>query len=259
MMRADARLAATTRLDPERIDVVFVCGPYKSGTSLMASHIADRGYADPSRITNPAELGHGTSQPRYLTRECSIARAVNKRLLPKRTQLAPSRLDLHYLHGKLLRRSSLRQPLEYLEAWKSPIVLKDPCLSFTLGAWLTAAAELFLRPAVCFTTRERRELEVAWAMAPVTRPLLPQGFHRSLEEARRKLYELCRSLEVPFQTRSLAHLRSLRAVARKEPHDRLALTKASTWVSSISNDRSRAAGRLRKSGNSKYPEAAAAD
>jgi hypothetical protein len=176
-----------------RFDVAVVCGPYKSGSSLLTDILEEGGYFDPSRATNPRERAYGTTGGRYLTRECALARTVNESLLGRGTT---GRVALG--------------PADYLALWPFPVVVKDPRFVFTLSHWLDAARWLRKSVCVCFTTRPAREIEGAWDDAPYTRGLLRRRVLAAMNEAQLSCFALCRNRGVPASWHTLASLRVLR-------------------------------------------------
>src|SRR5215208_4217470 len=147
--------------------VVFICGLFKTGSSLLTKILSESGYLDPSRLSNPQERGYSTSGGRYLTRECSLVRKINERLLHRAAQ-EPARDDYGTSSSRPL---NLSRPIDYLDLWSFPVVLKDPQFVYTLQPWLKAAKQLGLSTAVYFTYRRQEELTAAWMEAPFTRKL----------------------------------------------------------------------------------------
>lgn len=190
----------------KHFDIVFVCGVYKSGTSLLTSMLSDL-YFDPSRLTNAFEKGYGLTHKRYPTRECSLLRHINTALLATSLRSSPRPQAAR----RTLRFSTIG-PKEYLSIWKCPIVVKDPRFVYTLGDWIAASLTLQKSICVCFTTRSISELRQAWDHAPYTRPLLANG---SLGEMTTWLWQqltLCRRLNILHTIHSLNQLRVLHAL-----------------------------------------------
>ena len=185
-------------------DVVLVCGPYKSGSSLLTEILAGNGYFDPSRLSNPGERGYGTRGGRYLTYECALARTVNQALL-----------------GRAPAASGPLRVADYLSLWRFPVVVKDPRFVFTLPHWLAAAGRVGKSMAVCFTVRPAREMEGAWLDAPFTRGLLRRHGLEEMRDAQLRAFAACRAWGVPTSWHTLASLRildaALSAVARPAP------------------------------------------
>lgn len=179
-------------------DVVFVCGLYKSGTSLLTGMLAKIGYFDPSTVTNPNENGYGLSRLRYPTRECAMVRRINEQMLSSST----SRLSKQLYDPQI-------GPVEYLESWDFPIVVKDPRFTFLLPKWISAAKRLQKRICVCFTIRSISELIVAWDCAPYTRPLLAKKEHISMAEALQVQCKYCEKAGVLYSVNSIESIKRL--------------------------------------------------
>lgn len=191
--------------------MVFVVGPYKSGTSLLAELLAERGFVDPSSVTNPNERAYGLTVPRYLTHECATLRSVVDQLMPSR--VVRGRFRLAGLPGS----GGGPSPEDYLSAWRSPVVLKDPRFVYTLPRWIEAAATLGRRTCVCFTTRDAAGLEEAWRAAPFTRGLLRLGQHREMSEWARLQLAFCQRSRTPSTVTTLPELRACRSVVSADP------------------------------------------
>ncbi len=168
------------RTDPLRpsgmcqlVDVLFVCGIYKSGTSL-AVHLAEKcGYVNIAKATNPHERGFGITTNRYNTNECSLLRGINENLLPfvtDRPNIIAALEKNNY--QKPPTEKNLRMMLDYLSYVPKPVVLKDIRFMYTLPVWIKACKMLGLTYRVVFTHRSKDSLIEAWEHAPFTRKIL---------------------------------------------------------------------------------------
>lgn len=113
------------------LELVIVGGPYKSGTSLLCESVEAHGYQNPALLTNTAEHGYGISAGIYLTRECSIAREWNRRLVnggPRETAGIEKQLA-----GYLA---------DMMDELGPKLVLKDPYMKMTAVNWFRAAHSL---------------------------------------------------------------------------------------------------------------------
>lgn len=110
------------------LELVIVGGAYKSGTSLLCESIEACGYRNPGLLTNVAEYGHGISAGLYLTRECSIARNWNRRLVKAGSREA-AKIEIQ-LTGYLA---------EMIGELGPKLVLKDPYMKMTALHWFRAA------------------------------------------------------------------------------------------------------------------------
>jgi hypothetical protein len=183
------------------VDIVFVVGPYKSGTSLAAGKFSLAGFFNPAQMSNPRERGYGTTVARYHTNECAWLRRVNDQLMPSHAAREKRRLILN------LNATGDFSPRRYLSNWRDPIVLKDPRFVYTLPAWLKAADLLHRRILVCFTSRESVKLEQAWRHAPFTRSLLRVNAQREMSDWTQRQFALCRDTGIPRRVFSLELLR----------------------------------------------------
>lgn len=189
-------------------DVTFVCGVYKSGTSLLTKILSNSFYFDPSTVTNPYEHGYGISKMRYLTRECKIVRKINENLLPKHLFTNSNILSAIKISGYNTRLSSeIAYPEDYLRLWQVPIVIKDPQLVYTLHAWINAALKLNKKVCVCFTIRSIEELREAWLHAPFTHTLALKRMHKNMIRLQEEQYMLCRKIGVPISVHNINLLR----------------------------------------------------
>jgi hypothetical protein len=141
-------------------NVVLICGPYKTGTSLLASKLENQGYYNPSTLSNSNEHGHGRMDNYYLTKECVEVRRINNKIIsqkPQRFRYVPEYINLEILN--------------YLNELNVPYVLKDPLFVFTLHIWLHNLQILKKKAKVYFTFRDRTELLKSWLHAYHTRGL----------------------------------------------------------------------------------------
>jgi hypothetical protein len=175
-------------------DVVFVCGTYKSGTSLAAALLNRVGFANPANLSNPTERGYGTTIPRYHTLECQIARTINVGLVGGRRASASAA------------RRAIR---DYLHEIRRPAVVKDPRFVYTLEPWLMAVLLEGWQPGVIFTTRPHEALTAAWDAAPLTRPLLGRRELQNMLRAQCLQWERCQTLNVRCAHVTLDELRRL--------------------------------------------------
>src|SRR3990172_6485470 len=200
-------------------DVAFICGVYKSGTSLLTKILSNSFYFDPSTITNPREHGYGVSKLRYLTRECTLIRKINENLLPQRLSIASNVLSAIKNRAYTARRSSeIADPEDYLRLWQVPIVIKDPRLVYTLPTWIAVALTLKKKVCVCFTVRSIGELTEAWMNAPFTRPLLAKKVHKNMLEWQGEQYRMCRQIGVPISVHDINSLRILDRILSELPN-----------------------------------------
>lgn len=108
--------------------LVLVGGIYKSGTSAACLEVESKGFRNPCEATGASERGHGIAVPDYATRECVVARSLNDLLLassPRGESLVVRRMALY-----------LREMKEELG---TQLVVKDPRMTLTAGAWFNAA------------------------------------------------------------------------------------------------------------------------
>lgn len=166
------------------VDVLFVCGMYKSGTSL-AVHMAEKaGYRNIAKETNPHERGFGISVTRYNTNECGLLRGINERLLPSASDKFNAWVALaleRSANPRTLSEANFRMILEYLSRVPKPVVLKDIRFIYTLSIWLRACKMLRLTYRVAFTHRNQDSLIEAWEHAPFTKDILCRSHIRNLQ------------------------------------------------------------------------------
>lgn len=184
--------------------IVLVCGAYKSGTSLATKLCEGLGFWNPAELTNPLEVGWGTSIARYSTRECLVLREQNLRIRGTGAELERS-----VTGTALLGVSShhLALTVSYLAERTRPLVLKDPMFAYTLHVWLAAARHSGRPCYVLFTRRPREQLRFAWDNAPYTAPLLRAGALDTLLALLQVQRDHCRRQGLPHTMISLAELR----------------------------------------------------
>jgi hypothetical protein len=210
-VRANGIPAAGAGAGPRRAlagysDVVFVCGAYKSGTSLLTYLLSREGYLDPSTLTNARERAYGQSTARYDTHECQLVRRVNEILLPTLNRRKSGLLV------STIADSDVSLATDYLSIWKTPIVVKDPRFLYTLITWLAAAHSLGRTVTVCFTVRPQRELMEAWIAAPYTRSLFVHGELQAMQELFYRQRTRCLDWRVPccmYELNSLKRFKRL--------------------------------------------------
>lgn len=147
-------------------DIIFICGPYKTGTSLAADRLVGIGYHNPAFSNNQNEMGHGLSK-KYFTHECLVTRSLNEEIL-QRNNLAGfkkviSSDALHFTSDKII---------AYLSSLNQPTILKDGQFLYTLKVWVNACNQLKKKYKVIFTSRDRDELSMAWKKGYFTSSLL---------------------------------------------------------------------------------------
>lgn len=164
------------------VDVLFVCGMYKSGTSL-AVHLAEKeGYRNIAKETNPHERGFGLSVARYNTNECVILRRINEKLLPSARDKFNALVALESnANMKTPTETNFRMILKYLTCSPKPLVLKDVRFIYTLPIWLRACEMLRLSYRVAFTHRNQDSLIDAWDNAPFTKEILCRSLIGNLQ------------------------------------------------------------------------------
>ena len=112
-------------------ELILIGGAYKSGTSRLCDIIEGYGYANPASITNPLEHGHGVSVQIYQTRECSVARKINKNILSAGVN-----------EQMLIERQIGGYLLDMWQAIGGRLVVKDPCMKLTASHWVRVASML---------------------------------------------------------------------------------------------------------------------
>ena len=120
--------------DLDSAGLILIGGPYKSGTSALCASIERAGFRNPSILSNPSELGHGRAVELYATRECSVARGLNRRIVSsgEAERCRIERQISHYL-------------LENMGAIGNRLVIKDPYMKLTAHLWARAARSLGIR------------------------------------------------------------------------------------------------------------------
>ena len=120
--------------DFARNELIIIGGAYKSGTSALCSATEAMGYENPASVTNPYEQGHGRAVPLYATRECSVARSWNRKLVAGTTTEA-----------ERIQRQLLFYLMEMTESLGTRIVIKDPYMRLVASHWVCAASLLGIR------------------------------------------------------------------------------------------------------------------
>lgn len=134
------------------LELVIVGGAYKSGTSRLCELIEERGYSNPGLLSNSTEHGHGISSGLYLTRECSIARNWNRRLV-KAGPIEAAGIE-RQLAGYLIDMVCELGP---------KLVLKDPYMKMTALHWFRAAHSLGANKLTfLLTDRELLDVHRSW-------------------------------------------------------------------------------------------------
>lgn len=150
-----------------RFDVILICGPYKTGTSLLAKLIGQYGYFNPSSVTNPSEHGYSSNQDRYYTAECKIAREINKNII-----------NTININGSInpinFQKSIFSEISNYIKSFTNQLIIKDPQFVFTLPYWILVARSLNKSTFVAFTYRDYDSLQHAWYSAPYTKNKLAE-------------------------------------------------------------------------------------
>jgi hypothetical protein len=137
----------------EPFELVLIGGAYKSGTSLLCKTIENYGYNNPRLLSNPDEYGHGISAGLYLTRECSVVRNWNRRLV-KAGQKETAWIE-RQLTGYLV---------EMIGELGPKLVLKDPYMKMTALHWFRAAQILSpYRAKLLLTERNIHDVSRSWA------------------------------------------------------------------------------------------------
>jgi hypothetical protein len=138
---------------PVERELILIGGPYKSGTSRLCESIEELGYRNPAFTTNSGEYGHGTAVPHYLTRECAVARTLNRRLIGAVTsdKDAIGQEILNYL-------------VEMFQHAGPKLVLKDPYMKLTAVHWCEAARDSGIRNLhILITVRARAPTVASWS------------------------------------------------------------------------------------------------
>jgi len=179
-------------------DIAFVCGIYKSGTSLIVNSLQESGYQNPSIRNNAHEIGNGLTR-KYFTNECIITREINSNILYRARLyrfeeiLAPADIGQN-------NNSQLLNIIDYLSTLSSPTVLKDGQFSYTLQLWLQACNILGKGYKIFFSSRNDNQLNRAWYNAYYTKSVLlenPQLKDNMITMCKLQLH-LCKTLKIPL-------------------------------------------------------------
>lgn len=191
-------------------DIVLVCGPYKTGTSLITHLLEHKGYFNPATWNNQDEHGNGLSQ-RYMTKECSFSREINREILywlktPNFNDiLTPSILKYNY---KEIHFNAIKQFISELPLGS---VIKDPQFTYTLYFWLEVCRSLNKTVKVYFTDRTKSDLITGWNEAYYTKSLLAKNESSliSMRVMSDMHQDVCSRMNVPFQVFYLTELKAL--------------------------------------------------
>ena len=135
----------------EQSKLILVGGAYKSGTSLLCSLLEEAGYYNPAFITSPIEYGHGINKPLYLTRECIISRALNRRLVIA-TRKEKDKI-VHEVRSYLI---------DVFQECGNRILLKDPYFKFTADVWSKVAVTLGASVEIHISVRDMASVYKSW-------------------------------------------------------------------------------------------------
>jgi len=154
-------------------DFIFICGPYKTGTSLITNLAEVAGYNNPAKTNNSNEIGKGLTR-NYFTNECIITREINNDILTSSNLLSFNKIfkiaiDRNHCD------TNISNIIQFISSFDVPTVLKDGQLAYTLHLWIYACKLLRKNVAVCFTNRDTKELLRAWNKAYYTKYLLGQN------------------------------------------------------------------------------------
>lgn len=164
-------------------DVLFVCGVYKSGTSLATAKLEAAGFCSTVNGASEGERGYATNGARYPTRECAETRRINDLL----GGFSTSQQQV----------IGIRKAEAFLSSAPGNVVLKDPRFVLHLPVWLRVAERVGRRPAVVFTSRKFSLIRQAWNQAPFTASLSRAGLLSEMIDAQFVSHEIARSLAVP--------------------------------------------------------------
>lgn len=172
-------------------EIIFICGLYKTGTSLLATQIENLGYYNPASESNRFEKGHGILDNYYLTKECVNVRRINQNIINKKSN-----------RFRLIENEINSDIIDYLTSIKKSLVLKDPLFVFTLNVWLYNISILGLKPKVYFTFRNERELLRSWLHAYHTKGLYKDEKSIIIQMQKKQLFQIdnCVWNNVPFNT-----------------------------------------------------------
>lgn len=148
-------------LEADQKHIVFVTGPYKSGTSLVTQLVEQRGFFNPASITNSNERGFNSNGGRYETRECSVARSISRQI---------------YLDEKTTRPSKNKGIVGYFAMLEnmtnSGIVLKLPSFLWTIDNWISKSKNLGFQVTLFVCIRDKDSLKRAWEKAAWTQNIM---------------------------------------------------------------------------------------
>lgn len=163
--------------------LVLIGGPHKSGTSLACASLESDGYCNPAYITSPIEFGHGVNTDFYLTRECGLARKINRILVESTVHemlVAEKRIEDYLIH--------------IFRTCGSRIVIKDPYMRFTAVSWARIALKLRASTTLFTTIRDSESIERGWRSS------------RFLSKLNNREPDLVRRLKSPLSSKELRRL-----------------------------------------------------
>jgi hypothetical protein len=195
---------------PDKPDIIFICGAYKSGTSLITHLLEKKDFYNPASFNNTRERGKGLSQW-YMTKECAVTRKINQTILSSSGIHNYTRvISLAELKFKF-KEAHLLEIKGFLLGLPPHSVLKDPQFTYTLYYWLEACKLIRRRPMVYFTERPREELISAWNEAYFTRSLLNRNPYAMENVLYMQQYQklICDSASVPTGEFRLQELKDL--------------------------------------------------
>lgn len=168
-------------------DIVFVCGLYKSGTSLLTTILEtkEEPFYNPAQQTNPFGEAVSRDGGNYRTRECHLLFRLNKLLIRSANN----------------QYNAIHSITSYLNNYPKPMVLKDPQLLITLPYWLEGTLSSCYKTVVAFTARDKRQLQISWKKAPFTGRVLNKNGQaiQILLDYQQKQQNLCISLSIDYQ------------------------------------------------------------
>ena len=230
LLSAHAAGAAPLSVRFDHVDVHFVCGVHKSGTSCLTEMLSHH-YFDVSTASNAREMAYGVSVDRYRTYECSTVRQIDGRFMPafnRRSISAYLRSQPSFAHPHVVAASN------FLSQWPLPIVLKNPFFVWSLPRWLVAARSLNRSVAVSFVSRQESFLKYAWLAAPYTHGLLVDGAYEQMRIAYDAMLNFARTTDVKFDRyffldsqKNANDLNDERNPQLKNTYDRLRLCESS--------------------------------
>jgi hypothetical protein len=171
------------------LEVIFICGPYKTGTSLLAFEIEKLGFFNPASESNRYEKGHGYYDNYYSTKECIYVRHINQNIIKKkgnRFRFIQSEMNFDII--------------EYLCSFNKPCVIKDPLFVYTLHIWLYNISLIGFKPKVYFTFRNNEELLRSWMHAYHTRGLFKENNAIIYKMKEKQFFQInyCSYYKIPF-------------------------------------------------------------